>query len=162
MYADLPRERIARSLSMVAAQYRSRLGGSALRVRPAPQTWAPIEYAGHVRDVLRVQRERIALALRFDRPVFEPMDREGRVTQGGYIDDDSVRLAHEIEQAADQLALLLDDLSAGEWERSALYNWPTTAERNVTWIARHTVHELAHHLLDISRSVDPAAGPASG
>lgn len=102
------------------------------------------------------------MALRFDRPRFDPMDRDRRVDEGRYIDEDPSRLARQIEQAADQLAHLLDELSDSEWERAGVYNWPTTAERDVTWIARHTVHELAHHLLDISRSVDPAAGPASG
>lgn len=147
---------------MVAAQYRSRLGGRGLRVRPAPDVWAPIEYGGHVRDVLQVQRERVNLALRFDRPAFEPMQRERRVVEGRYIDADPVTLIDEIEQAANQLAALLDGLSANEWTRYGIYNWPEPAERTVVWIGRHTVHELAHHLLDLSRSVDPATRPASG
>lgn len=162
VYADLPQDRIASALRMVAAQYRSRLGSPTAKSRPSPGTWSPIEYAGHVGDVLRVQHERIALAMRFDRPVFEPMDRDRRVAEGRYIDHEAVGLIDEIERGAAQLASLLDDLSADEWARPAIYNWPRPAIRSVTWIGRHTVHELGHHLLDISRAVDPAAGSASG
>ena len=31
------------------------------------------------------------------------------------------------------------------------YNYPSVAERPLTWVAVHTVHEGEHHLLDIGR-----------
>ena len=52
-----------------------------VRLRPEPEVWSAIEYACHVRDVLEVQRLRIAQCLAEDRPVYAPMDRTGRVKQ---------------------------------------------------------------------------------
>ena len=53
-------------------------GGHAdVRTRQQPGRWSPLEYACHVRDMLLVQRERLA-ARRLDRPVFEPVERHTR------------------------------------------------------------------------------------
>ncbi|HZA85726.1 MAG TPA: hypothetical protein VE466_02505, partial [Acidimicrobiales bacterium] len=46
-----------------------------LRSRPEPQTWSPLEYGCHVRDVMLVQRERVLAARRMHRPTFQPMGR---------------------------------------------------------------------------------------
>ena len=46
-----------------------------VRLRPEPDVWSAIEYACHVRDVLEMQRQRIAQCLAEDRPVYAPMDR---------------------------------------------------------------------------------------
>lgn len=162
MYGDLPRHQIPSALRLVAAQFRSRLGGGAIRHRPTSETWSALEYAAHVRDVLTVQRERIGLALRFDSPAFESMRAEQRAIELRYNEDDPEHVTREIERASEQLAGLLADLTDHEWTRTGIYNWPTRAQRDITWIARHTVHELAHHLMDISRSVEPTPTAASG
>ncbi|MBV9144169.1 MAG: hypothetical protein JO115_25155 [Pseudonocardiales bacterium] len=39
-----------------------------LTTRPQPGTWSPVEYSCHLRDVLLVQRKRVLLARRVDRP----------------------------------------------------------------------------------------------
>ena len=41
--------------------------------------------------------------------------------------------------------------------RTGVYNWPTREERTVTWIARHTVHEMEHHRRDIDSVLAAAA-----
>jgi len=51
--------------------------------RRSPQQWSPLEYACHVRDVLLVQRERVLLARRVDRPVLTTMGRDERVAHDG-------------------------------------------------------------------------------
>ncbi|WP_406044517.1 hypothetical protein OG799_08560 [Micromonospora sp. NBC_00898] len=40
------------------------------------EVWSPLEYTCHVRDVLRVQGERLALALVTEEPEFTPMGRD--------------------------------------------------------------------------------------
>ncbi len=115
-----------------------------------------------MRDVLEVQRERVVMTLRFDQPVLASMEPDRRAIEDRYLDQDPIRVAEQLEGAAASLASLLTELSETDWRRVATYNWPQPAERDVAWIGRQTVHELAHHLLDISRSIDPAVGPASG
>ena len=39
-----------------------------------------------------------------------------------------------------------------------IYNFPERAERPLTWVVRHTVHEGEHHLLDIGRVLRAASG----
>ncbi|MFP3906004.1 MAG: DinB family protein [Acidimicrobiales bacterium] len=164
VYRDLPRADIAEALREVAHQYRSRLAGhgDVLRRRPAPAVWSPLEYAAHVRDVLRVQRERAALALRVREPTVESMRPDERAVEAAYAQLDPGRVVDQIDQAVEALAALFDGLGYDEWDRTAIYNWPQPARRDLTWIGRHTVHELIHHLFDIARGVEPTPVSASG
>lgn len=131
-----------------------------LRSRPAPGVWSPLEYACHVRDVLRVQRDRLHLAQRVDVPTFAPMGREQRVVEDRYDEQDAEVVLHELAGAADVLAEDLSTLDAAGWERTGIYNYPEPTERTMAWLARHTVHELVHHLRDIEQGVE--SSPESG
>ncbi len=121
------------------------------RRRPAPEVWSPLEYTCHVRDVLRVQGERLALALRLDDPVFEPMGREERVVTDAYNTQDPQTVLADLAGAADDLARVFATLGPPQWRRTGVYNWPTVESRTVLWLARHTLHEVEHHLLDLKR-----------
>lgn len=137
---------------------------SALRLRPAPQVWSPLEYACHMRDVLLVQRERLLAARRYDTPVAEPMGRDERVELDGYADQEPTDVARQLREAALLFAHSLDRLSTADWERTLIYTYPERAERSLRWLAVHTLHELRHHLLDMRRHLDPhgAAAPHLG
>jgi len=54
---------------------------------------ALLEYACHVRDVLRFQRERVALAQAEDRPRFASMRRDERAVAERYNDQDPAVVA---------------------------------------------------------------------
>ena len=121
------------------------------RRRPAPSVWSPLQYTCHVRDVLRVQGERLALALRTDNPKFVPMGREELVTLHAYNDQDPQTVLTELTQAANDLAHAFGSLSPPQWSRTGVYNWPTVESRSILWLGRHTVHEIDHHLMDLRR-----------
>jgi hypothetical protein len=121
------------------------------RRRPAPTVWSPLEYTCHVRDVLRVQSERVALALRVDNPEFVPMGRDERVILDAYNAQDPQTVLTELAAAADDLARVFDTLSPSQWSRTGIYPWPTVESRTILWLGRHTVHELEHHLMDVTR-----------
>jgi S-DNA-T family DNA segregation ATPase FtsK/SpoIIIE len=164
-YASLPRDVIGDALRSVASQYRARLLGTgvdALRLRPAPEVWSPLEYSSHVRDVLVVQRERVMVALLHDAPTFEPMRRDERVVEQRDNESDPVVVAAQVVGAADVLASLLESLAPAEWERIGIYPWPERAIRDVGWMARHTVHEEVHHLFDLARSLQSQPGTPGG
>jgi len=165
VYGDLPRVEVSSALAEVAEQYVARLtssSGDALRRRPAPEVWSPLEYAAHVRDVLEVQRERVMVALLHDAPTFEPMGREERVVEWRYNEQDPLDVAREMRRNATDLATVLDSLDDAGWSRIGIYNWPERAERDVAWIGRHTVHEQVHHLFDINRSLQGQPGTPTG
>jgi hypothetical protein len=44
-------------------------------------------------------------------------------------------------------------LSAEEWNRTAIYNYPAPTERTMVWLGRHTIHEGRHHLRDVDAAL---------
>jgi S-DNA-T family DNA segregation ATPase FtsK/SpoIIIE len=156
VYEDLDRDDVRRSLPALTTRYRDVLADeepAVLRAHPLPDVWSALEYACHVRDVYRVQRERVLLALSEEQPAFAPMRRDERVSEERYNEQDPGRVAQEIDDAAALLAGTLESLDDGGWSRTGIYNYPQRRVRTVEWIARHTVHEGEHHLRDIDRLV---------
>jgi len=142
---------VVQGASEVAAALRDEV--SDLRTRRQPDTWSPLEYGCHLRDVLLVQRERVLAARRTDRPSFEPMGRDERVEHDGYAGQDPVDVVRQLTDAAGLFANVLFRLRPEEWERTVTYSYPNTAERSLRWVAVHTVHEVRHHLLDVLRQL---------
>jgi len=122
---------------------------TAVRTRPEPDVWSPLEYACHVRDMLGVQTERVELAQREVEPTFVPMGRDERVIEDRYNEQDPIEVANQLRAAADGLADLLDSFDDEAWLRTGIYNYPEPALRTVEWIAIHTNHELLHHRIDL-------------
>jgi S-DNA-T family DNA segregation ATPase FtsK/SpoIIIE len=165
-YAALDRRDLPAEVERLAAGYHRRLATTdpaLLRVHWTPGVWSALEYACHVRDMLVVQRERIALALAEPEPQFEPMERDERVTRDRYNGQRPEAVAAELDQAGAQLAAALRALDDAGWQRTGFYNYPEVRRRDVEWIARHTIHEQVHHLLDVDRLLDrPSGGAPAG
>jgi hypothetical protein len=124
-------------------------GARSATARPEPDTWSPLEYACHVRDVLLVQRERVLGARWMDTPVYPPMGRDERSGFDGYDTQAPADVARQLADAARLFANVLSRLDDTAWERTLLYNFPTPMNRSLRWVAVHTVHEATHHLLDV-------------
>lgn len=129
-----------------------------LRAHPLPATWSALEYACHYRDVLAVQRDRLERARVEDGYAPEPMRREERVLELRYNEQDPGKVAGEIAANAVTLAEQVETFAPSDWERTMTYNFPERAERPLTWVVRHTVHEGEHHLLDVGRVLRAARG----
>ncbi|WP_432991109.1 DinB family protein [Dactylosporangium sp. CA-233914] len=139
-------------LGGLAARYAEALAGVAdIRRRPAPAVWSALEYTCHVRDVLRVQRERLDLALRVDGPQFVPMGREELVVTGAYNRQDPGAVLEALGAAAEVLGAAFAALGPEQLARVGLYPWPQPVPRTLLWLGRHTVHEGEHHLMDVRR-----------
>ena len=105
-----------------------------------------------MRDVLLVQRERVLLALREDRPDVATMGRDERVEADGYNEQRPVDVARQLEDAALMFTGVLRRLDGQAWERTLMYNYPEPAERSLRWVAVHTLHEVTHHLGDVQQA----------
>lgn len=116
--------------------------------RPAPETWSPLEYGCHVRDVLRIQRARIDQALAEDDPDFTPMGREALAVD--YPGQDPATVAADIRAAAEAMATAAATLDGAALARTGTYHWPETASRDLRWLVRHTAHEVLHHRRDVA------------
>src|SRR5438128_7555111 len=126
---------------------------SDVRSRREPQTWSPLEYGCHLRDVFLVQRERVLAARRLDRPSFDPMGRDERVELDGYSAQDTDDVVRQLTNAGSMFANVVSRLGPSDWERTCVYSYPTPSERSLRWVAVHTVHEVRHPLLDIRRQL---------
>ncbi len=159
VYDELTVEGIPERLASFGPRYRDRLVASTeppvaragLRNRPDVDAWTALEYACHVRDLLEIQRQRLALALREECPTFDPMGREERVVTGRYNEQDPLAVAEGIAERAAGASAAFASLTPSEWERVGVYNWPAPTERTMAWLGRHTVHEGEHHLADVDR-----------
>ena len=158
VHDELPEGQIARALRSLPSQYGTVLASDPdlLRAHPISGVWSALEYACHVRDIFRVQRERVEYALVEDEPSFEPMGREELVTRDRYNEQDPVTVEQELTLAARELAKLFEALDAAQLARTAIYNYPTRDVRTIAWIGRHSVHEGRHHLRDMERVLDAA------
>jgi S-DNA-T family DNA segregation ATPase FtsK/SpoIIIE len=153
-YALVTRAEIPLLLRARAGDFRTRLDhvkAEVLRAHPRSDSWSALEYACHVRDVLRVQRQRVELALVEEEPHFSPMRREERVLEDRYNEQEPSSVAEELNDAAGRLAGTFESLDDASWNRTGVYNWPSTRVRTIEWIGQHTLHEARHHLQDIDR-----------
>jgi hypothetical protein len=123
--------------------------GNAVTSRRDPETWSPLEYGCHVRDVLLVQRERFLAAQFIDRPSFNPMGRDERVQLDGYAEQLAENVLRQLSDSALLFANVLRRLTPPGWERRVMYNYPQPTERSLRWVAVHTLHEVRHHLVDV-------------
>jgi hypothetical protein len=152
IYDSVGRSDVPERIRDLGRRYRATVTArSDVRRRPAPDVWSPLEYACHVRDVLRVQRERVALALRADRPDFVPMGRDELAADERYNEQDPEAVLAELAAEAAATADAIAALEPAGWLRTGRFPWPNPELRTVEWVARHTVHEGEHHLIDIAR-----------
>ena len=124
-----------------------------LTTRRAPQTWSPIEYGCHTRDVLLVQRERVLLARRVEGASQPLMGREERVEHDGYAAQRPGDVARQLVDAARMLANVLSRLDEKAWSRTVVYDTLRPTERSLRWVALDTWHEVHHHLKDIQQQL---------
>lgn len=165
VHADVAPDRVPGALVEQAEHYRRLLDDARsgdLRSRPAPGKWSALEYACHVRDVIEVQRERLQVALDTERPTLEPMGREEHFDLHGYNDEEPAAVAAQLVATAVRLADDLAGLDGAGQQRAGVQSWPEEAERTLEWVARHTLHEMKHHLRDIESLLAAARRPFPG
>jgi DinB superfamily len=144
-------ESLLARLGRQAAEYPLALTGQRSRLRPDPDTWSALEYACHVRDVLSVQRDRITQTLAEDHPTYVPMNREQRLIDDNYNQQDPVAVGSSLVANAKEFVAAGSALSGDELLRTGVYNYPTPTDRSLGWLLHHVAHEVQHHLYDVRR-----------
>lgn len=141
--ADLNRQ-IAEGFA-TALRTRSDVG-----VRPAPQTWSPLEYGAHVRDVFRLFDARLKLMLAEDDPLFANWNPNETQEAERYDLLDPHTVADELVADAERLAGRFESLTADQLDRVGRRS--DGAEFTVLSFARYEIHDPIHHLWDIRAS----------
>ncbi|KAA9158917.1 DinB family protein [Amycolatopsis acidicola] len=120
------------------------------RERPDEQTWSPLEYACHVRDVCRLFLVRLDLMLTKDDPPFANWDQDETAVRERYQEQDPLRTADELEEAAEKLADAFARVSGEQWQRTGKRS--DGADFTVESFARYFIHDPVHHLHDVTRA----------
>ncbi|HLS64258.1 MAG TPA: DinB family protein [Ruania sp.] len=129
-----------------------------VRDRPEPQVWSPLEYAAHTRDVLRLFTDRLALILTEDEPTFGDWDPNEAALAGRYHELDPETVGGEILASAEALAAAVEAVPPESAGRRGLRS--DGAPFTVTTLLQYLVHDLVHHLWDVSDDqvgAEPAA-----
>lgn len=131
-----------------------------LRHIPEPGVNSPLQYAAHVRDILRVYGDRMTLGLEQDRPTV-PIFNPAQEVWEEYNRSDPAELADDIDARAQAFAATVGDLAAGDpsrWSREVVNDRGPYGVYTFTIVglARNVVHEAHHHLLDATGTLPSA------
>lgn len=118
-----------------------------VRQRPRPGVWSPLEYACHVRDVLRLYDERLQLMLNQDDPLYANWDQDATAVAERYGEQDPAAVAAELQAAAAPLADRFDSLTPKQWERRGRRS--DGASFTIETFAQYFLHDIVHHLHDV-------------
>lgn len=135
------------------AAWQDVLRGSDVRVRPDSSTWSPLEYGCHVRDVCHRFEARLRLMLTREDPDFENWDQDTAAIAGRYGEQDPPEVARQLHDRARSFAALLESVTGERWRRTGRRS--DGAQFTVDSFARYFIHDVVHHLHDVSEK--PAA-----
>lgn len=119
-----------------------------VRDRPDPQTWSPLEYAAHVRDVFRIFAVRLQLVLDEDDPAFENWDQDATAVEERYGEQDPQRVSAELTDAARMLAAAFERVPDEALTRTARRS--DGARFTTETLGRYFIHDPVHHLWDVT------------
>jgi len=118
-----------------------------LRARPDPSRWTTLEYAAHVRDVLRLYRTRLALMVDEDDPLFANWDQDATARDEQYNEQDPSVVAIELQDAGLALADAFDAIDGDQWQRRGRRS--DGASFTIATFAQYMIHDPIHHLWDV-------------
>ena len=123
--------------------------------RPRPDVWSPLEYGAHVRDVHRVFDNRLARMLAEDGPTFANWDQDKTAIEQRYSEQDPEVVADELEAAAEAFVTRLSAVTPDQLSRNGRRS--DGAEFTVATLSQYFLHDVVHHLWDVTGQQDGAA-----
>jgi hypothetical protein len=116
--------------------------------RPSAHVWSTLEYGCHVRDVCRIFDGRLHLMLQQDDPVFTNWDQDETALEQKYWTQNPVTVADECVAAGEVIAATFETVRGEQWQRPGRRS--NGSQFTVDTFGRYFLHDLAHHLHDIS------------
>ena len=100
--AAVDRDEMAGRIAATSRAWEEILGRPGVRQRPDDDTWSPLEYACHVRDVHRVYAGRVGRMLTEDDPHYENWDQDVTAVEERYGEQDPAVVATELTAAGEE------------------------------------------------------------
>lgn len=145
--ATIGRADVAELIRDNAAAWPAVLARHDVRDRPDDSTWSPLEYAAHVRDVLRLYDYRLTLMLDRDDPEYPNWDQDATAVAERYNEQDPAVVGGELASAASALAARFETLTDDQWLRPGRRG--DGVSFTVESFARYFVHDIVHHRNDV-------------
>ena len=145
---DWPRERVGSGTADLGPTWAAVLERGDVAVRRSDDCWSPLEYACHVRDVLKLYRDRLALMLEHEDPLFPNWDQDATAVEDRYGEQDPAAVANELSVAASELGSAFDSVDGDQWARTGRRS--DGVAFTVESFARYFIHDPLHHLWDVS------------
>jgi hypothetical protein len=130
----------------------------AVAARPQPDVWSPLEYGAHVRDVYRLFDGRLVQMLNDDTPTFANWDQDETALEERYGEQDPEVVADELESAAQRFVDRLHALLPDQYNRRGIRS--DGAEFTVVTFIQYFLHDVIHHLWDVTGQQDATASLA--
>jgi hypothetical protein len=127
----------------------------AAAARPRPDVWSPLEYGAHVRDVYRLFDARLAQMLSEDTPTFVNWDQDETAIAEHYSEQDPEVVADELEAAAQRFVARIQSLKPAQYSRRGIRSYGK--EFTVLTFIQYFLHDVIHHLWDVTGQQDAAA-----
>lgn len=156
--SEADRSGLGEALRANAAAFDRALREPGAARRPGPAVWSTTEYACHVRDVHTIFDERVRAMRDQDEPVFANWDQDETAVEQRYDLQDPAVVAPALLAAADQVAATYDAVPDDAWERRGFRS--NGSEFTIDTIARYHLHDVVHHLWDVTAPSAPQAGHA--
>ena len=90
-FAPQPAEQTGARLRAAIPRWQEALSRPDAGTRPAPTVWSVLEYGCHVRDVCQLYRQRLALMVDEDDPLFDDWNQDLAAIEGQYFRQDPAR-----------------------------------------------------------------------
>jgi len=146
---SIPLEGLPAVIEEATSGWTERLARADVHERPAPNTWSPLEYGAHVRDVLTVMRGRLHLMLENDDPGFDDWDQDAAALDGHYDQADPKAVAAQI---VENQKLLAEDYAAVPADAANRTGLRSNGSRfTVLTLGQYAAHDLVHHAWDVSK-----------
>ena len=156
---SVSREQLADEIHENTRGWYDVLADADFAVRPAPHVWSPIEYACHVRDVHALFAERVRLMLDQDDPTFANWDQDATAVEQAYDLQDPADVGIELVERAAEVAAVYAGVEGEQWQRTGRRS--NGSVFTVETIGRYHLHDVVHHLWDVSITPDRAPAPKS-
>lgn len=145
--ADYPDAVIPGAIRDNAAVWPAVLARADVRIRPNDETWSPLEYGAHVRDVLKVYLMRLGLMVNQDDPLFPNWDQDETAIAERYGEQDPAVVAGELGSNAAALADAFEALSPEQLNRRGRRS--DGAAFTISSLSKYMTHDLVHHRWDV-------------
>jgi hypothetical protein len=142
------REQLADEIHETTRGWYELLADGDFAVRPAQHVWSRLEYACHVRDVHRLFAERVRLMLDQDDPEFENWDQDETAVAEVYGEQDPAEVGTALVERAAEAAAVYAGVTDDQWQRTGRRS--NGSAFTVESIGRYHLHDVVHHLWDVS------------